>query len=69
MAALELVVNGERRTFERVRTLADVLGALALDPRAVVVEHNREIVRRPALDQTPVAAEDTIEIVHFVGGG
>ena len=41
----------------------------ALDPRTVVVERNREIVRRPALAETPVHTGDAIELVHFVGGG
>jgi len=64
-----LLVNGDRRTFESVATLAELLASLGLDPRTVVVEHNRAIVRRPALASTPVADGDTIEIVHFVGGG
>ena len=40
-----------------------------LDPRAVVVEHNRRIVRRPALGDVKVNEGDAIELVHFVGGG
>jgi thiamine biosynthesis protein ThiS len=35
----------------------------------VVVELNRDIVRRPRLGETVVANGDTIELVHFVGGG
>jgi thiazole synthase len=46
-----------------------LLEQLGLDPQAVVVEHNRTIVRRPLLGATPVASGDQIEIVHFVGGG
>jgi len=34
-----------------------------------VVEHNRTIVRRTALAGVPVSSGDSIEIVHFVGGG
>jgi len=66
---MKLTVNGESRTFESVATLTDLLTALGLDARAVVVEHNRAIVRRPTLAETPVRDGDTIEIVHFVGGG
>ena len=64
-----LLVNGSRRTFDRAETLAEVLESLGLDARAVVVEHNRGIVRRPELAATAVADGDQIEIVHFVGGG
>jgi thiamine biosynthesis protein ThiS len=35
----------------------------------VVVELNRSIVRRPALESTPVEDGDAVELVHFVGGG
>lgn len=66
---MNLTVNGEPRTFDSVATLTDVLASLGLDARAVVVEHNRAIVRRPALADTTVQDGDTIEIVHFVGGG
>jgi thiamine biosynthesis protein ThiS len=34
-----------------------------------VVERNREIVRRVRLGETMVAEGDSIELVHFVGGG
>jgi thiamine biosynthesis protein ThiS len=42
---------------------------LGLDARTVVVELNRQIVRRPHLGDTALATGDTVELVHFVGGG
>jgi thiamine biosynthesis protein ThiS len=35
----------------------------------VVVEHNRRIVRGPGLEDVRLAAGDSVELVHFVGGG
>jgi thiamine biosynthesis protein ThiS len=69
MSQLRVVVNGEDRRIAAPASLLDLLGQLGLDPRTVVVELNREIVRRPRLADTPVAEGDTIELVHFVGGG
>ena len=66
---MEVVVNGSPKNVRPGVTLLELLAELALDPRTVVVEHNRRIVRRPALGETPVAAGDAIELVHFVGGG
>jgi thiamine biosynthesis protein ThiS len=66
---VRVTVNGESRTVPRGATLLAVLRTLELDPRTVVVEHNRQIVRRPALDAVAVAPGDAIELVHFVGGG
>ncbi|HEX5385565.1 MAG TPA: sulfur carrier protein ThiS [Gemmatimonadales bacterium] len=69
MPDLDIVINGEPRRIPGPATLGDLLRHLDLDPRAVVVEHNRRIVRRPLLAETPVAAGDAVELVHFVGGG
>lgn len=62
-------INGEERRIPRDRTVAELLEALDLDPRAVVVELNREIVRREDVDDVTVEAGDQVEIVQFVGGG
>jgi thiamine biosynthesis protein ThiS len=67
---ITLAVNGERRELAGGTTLGDLLAALALDPRMVVVEHNREILRdREALGARVLRDGDVLEIVHFVGGG
>jgi thiamine biosynthesis protein ThiS len=66
---IEIVVNGERRAVASGASLLELLAALELDPRAVVVEHNRRIVRRPTLGDVRVAPGDAVELVHFVGGG
>ena len=69
MSRLSIVVNGASRTVPGPISLSGLLEHLGLDPRAVVVERNRAIVRRPNLADTPVAEGDVIELVHFVGGG
>jgi len=66
---MDVVINGEHKRVTPGASLLDVLGQLQLDPRAVVVEHNRRIVRRPALGDVKVKEGDAIELVHFVGGG
>jgi thiamine biosynthesis protein ThiS len=64
------VVNGEARTVAAGSTLGDLLRELSVSAEAVVVEHNREIVRdRSRLDSMVLATGDSVEIVHFVGGG
>ena len=69
-AVLMLTVNGERMAVRSGFTLADFLRSRSLDPRLVVVEHNRVILRdREAYGVVALQADDTLEIVHFVGGG
>jgi thiamine biosynthesis protein ThiS len=69
MSELAIVVNGERRRVPGPSTIADLLQHLKLDPRTVVVELNRQIVRRPHLSDTSLHDGDVVELVHFVGGG
>jgi thiamine biosynthesis protein ThiS len=66
---IDIVVNGTTRAVPEGATLGELLRQLNLDPRTVVVEHNRTIVRRPDLEQARLAAGDAVELVHFVGGG
>ena len=66
---ISIIVNGEPRSIGRGASLTDLLRSLDLDPRMVVVEHNRSIVRRPVLGDTRLNDGDQIELVHFVGGG
>ena len=66
---LRISVNGTPREVPAPATLADLLVQLALDPRQVVVELNREIVRRARLAEVRLTDGDAVELVHFVGGG
>jgi thiazole synthase len=66
---LTIRTNGEERQIASGSSLLDLLHKLDLDPRYVVVELNREIVRRSALADTPLSDHDEVELVHFVGGG
>ena len=65
-----LMVNGAERRVPAGWTLADLLASLELDARTVVVERNTTILRdQSSFASLELAAKDTIEIVHFVGGG
>jgi sulfur carrier protein len=66
---IRVVVNGTPREVPAGISLLDLLQRFELDPRLVVVELNRQIVRRPALAGTNVRDGDHVELVHFVGGG
>ena len=69
-AGLEITLNGDRRRVAASSTVASLLDSLALDARLVVVERNRQILRdRESFPHVELAEGDTIEIVHFVGGG
>jgi len=63
-----VIVNGEAR-LSAAATIADLVRELSLKPEKVAVERNGEIVARSTLAQAALAEGDSLEIVHFVGGG
>jgi thiamine biosynthesis protein ThiS len=66
---MKLKINGEEREIADGLTLTALLEDLKIRPARVVIERNREIVAREAYGVTRLADGDTLEIVHFVGGG
>lgn len=65
---MELRVNGENRSFDGC-TLRDLIGSMELNPGRVAVELNGNIVPRAEFGNTELNNGDSLEIVHFVGGG
>jgi sulfur carrier protein len=66
---MELVINGEKRHVSGVKTVADLLSSFNLQHKILVVELNRIIIERDQYESKMLQDGDTIEIVHFVGGG
>jgi thiamine biosynthesis protein ThiS len=67
--AMTLTLNGEKRAFDGPMSVAGLLTALGLATRKVAVERNEEIVPRSHYAETWLASGDSLEIVHFIGGG
>lgn len=66
---INVTINGDEKQIPGGRTVLELLADLGLHPRLIVVEHNREILDRERYADTEVRAGDTLELVHFVGGG
>ena len=66
---LTIKVNGEAREVEEGATLHSLVEALGLAPERLAVELNLEVVRRADWPARRLHEGDSVEIVHFVGGG
>ncbi len=66
---IEILVNGRPRMARLGQSVADLLRELELDGRLVVVELNRQILRRGELPEVTLEPGDRVELVNFVGGG
>ena len=69
MTTLTITLNGEPRRVAPGATIATLLADLGLDAAKVAVERNLSIAPRSAFAATPLADGDSLEVVHFVGGG
>ena len=66
---IELVINGEPRSFPAPLTVAQLVETLDLTGKRIAIERNGEIVPRSQHADTALASGDRLEIVVAVGGG
>lgn len=67
-APVNITVNGEAKSITPM-TVQDFLHSIDIDPRRVAVELNMDILPKAEYQGTSLKDGDTLEIVHFVGGG
>jgi sulfur carrier protein len=72
-SSVTLTLNGESRMFrgpaDGPLSVTALLLTLGLDTSKVAVERNEEIVPRSRYAETWLASGDSLEVVHFIGGG
>lgn len=66
---MKLTINGAEREVPDGLTVRELIEHLGFGGGPVAVEQNREVVPRAEHATRYVQSGDSIEIVHFVGGG
>ena len=66
---MKILVNGEPREIAAGTTIAQLLETLRLDPRALAVELNLDVIPRGRHAERTRQEDDRLEIVTLVGGG
>ena len=66
---IALQINGKQVELEGPTPLLAYLAQLGVNPRAIAVEHNGEIIERAAYEGVTLRHGDIVEIVRMVGGG
>ena len=66
---MNIIFNGKPREIQPAISIQELLDQLKLDCQQVVVEHNKAIIPRQRLDESILNDGDTLEVIHFVGGG
>ncbi len=62
-------LNGQTQALPQTTHLQDLVEKFSLDARKIAIEQNQLIIPRTQFATTPVRDGDTLEIVHFIGGG
>ena len=66
---MELIVNGETRTFPEGMTLEGVMETLRIKEKVMACAVNMQIVKKEEWGSYVPEEGDKIEMLHFVGGG
>ncbi|MEK7856409.1 MAG: sulfur carrier protein ThiS [Acidobacteriota bacterium] len=66
---MKVYLNGESKDIPDGLNLAQLLEHFELPSQRVAVELNKAVVRRADWAAVTIADSDTIEVIHFVGGG
>ena len=69
VATERVTINGKVEELLAGLTIAELLERRGIHTTLVAVEHNGRILQREEFPRVMIAAGDTLEIVHFVGGG
>lgn len=63
-----MIINGKSYDYDNI-TISNLLTNLKLNEEKVVVEVNYEIISKDIFKSFLVKANDSIEVLSFVGGG
>jgi thiazole synthase len=66
---IQIKLNGEPHQTPPETTVRQLLEKLGFDPRRVAVEHNLTVIPRDRYTAVHLNDQDTVEVVHFIGGG
>jgi len=66
---MNIIINGEVKTFQENTTLMQVLKELSLEGKVMAAAVNMEIVKQDSWNNCVLVDGDKLELLDFVGGG
>jgi len=66
---IKIKLNGKSSTIEKNISLKKYINTIKIPIKKVAIELNHQIVDKNRLNKIKLKNKDTIEIVHFIGGG
>ena len=66
---MKITVNGDEIEIKDSASVEDLIIHLSLTEKRLAVEVNQNIISKSRHSETLLSANDTIEIIHAIGGG
>jgi thiamine biosynthesis protein ThiS len=66
---MKVFINGQVREVREEETIVSLLEQLGIKQQHIAIELNKKVLKRKDWEEKKLLEGDTIEIVHFVGGG
>ena len=66
---IKIKLNGKSSTIDKNISLKKYINTIKIPIKKVAIELNHQIVDKNTLNKIKLKNNDTIEIVHFIGGG
>jgi len=66
---IKIRLNGKVRSISDNYSVSDLVQNLKIPIKKVAIELNQEIIDKKKISEINLKKNDTIEIVHFIGGG
>jgi len=66
---IKINLNGKEKQIAENSKIDKLLNDLKIPVRKVAIELNQEILNKKELNKIRLKKNDSIEIVHFIGGG
>jgi len=66
---VNLIINGENKTFNQNSSLKDIIQELKIEDKVMAAAVNMDIVKKENWNTFIPKDEDKIELLQFVGGG
>ena len=66
---IKIKVNGKKVVFNKNETIEILIKKHKIPLNKVAIELNKKILNKKKINRIKLIDNDTIEIVHFIGGG
>ena len=66
---IKIKVNGKKVVFNKKESVGRLIKKLKIPLNKVAIELNKKILDKKKLNKIKLKNKDSVEIVHFIGGG